>query len=173
MQPPGYSSLSRAAVFGTQSLGLEIGSAVRMGPGFFPLLLAVVLILLGFLILANAFRTPGEDIGNGRLARHDVHPAAPIFFGLTVRGWGFVPSIFLTTLVAAMASMKMKAGAALVLAAGVSLCSARWSSAMRLGALPAVRPLAAVLRAAGWISSLEPRARLLDGRLARKNCCSA
>ena len=33
---------------------------------------------------------------------------APIFFGLTVRGLGFVPSIFLTTLIAALASLKMK-----------------------------------------------------------------
>ncbi|RUY81986.1 tripartite tricarboxylate transporter TctB family protein, partial [Mesorhizobium sp. M7A.F.Ca.CA.001.10.2.1] len=39
------------AWFALQSLGLEIGTALRMGPGYFPLVLAIVLILLGAVIL--------------------------------------------------------------------------------------------------------------------------
>jgi hypothetical protein len=48
---------------------------------------------------------------------------APIFFGLTVRGLGFVPSIFLTALIAAFASGRMKPLTALVLSAGLTLFS--------------------------------------------------
>ena len=37
--------------FGIQSLGLDLGTAFRMGPGYFPLVLAVVLVIFGGLIL--------------------------------------------------------------------------------------------------------------------------
>ena len=48
--------------FGSQSLGLEIGTAFRMGPGFFPLILSGVLMCFGLLVLFNAFKTdqPGD-----------------------------------------------------------------------------------------------------------------
>ena len=46
-----------------QSLGLEIGTAFRMGPGYFPLFLAGVLILLGIVILGTATRVEGEPSG--------------------------------------------------------------------------------------------------------------
>ena len=39
--------------FLVQSLGLEIGTAFRMGPGYFPLVLAIVLIVLGAILLAQ------------------------------------------------------------------------------------------------------------------------
>jgi hypothetical protein len=120
-------------VFGAQSLGLEIGTALRMGPGFFPLVLAVVLILLGLLILASAFRSVGEDIGATAWRGMMFILPAPIFFGLTVRGLGFVPSIFLTTLVAAMASFKMKVWPAVLLAIGVTVfCTLVFSYALGL-----------------------------------------
>lgn len=120
-------------VFGAQSLGLEIGTALRMGPGYFPLVLSVVLILLGLLVLASAFRAPGEDIGTTAWRGMMFILPAPIFFGLTVRGLGFVPSIFLTTVVAAMASLKMRVGPALVLAAAVTLfCTLVFSYALGL-----------------------------------------
>jgi hypothetical protein len=48
---------------------------------------------------------------------------APILFGLTLRGLGFVPSIFLATLLACFASPRMRPWQALVLAAAVTLFS--------------------------------------------------
>ena len=54
----------------------------------------------------------------------DVAPqTAPIFFGMTVRGLGFVPALFITTLIASQASVKMKPLPALVLAVLVTLFS--------------------------------------------------
>lgn len=109
-------------LFGVQSLGLEIGTAFRMGPGYFPLVLSGILILLGILIVASAIHDRGSE-GIGTLAWRGVLfiLPAPIFFGLTVRGLGFVPAIFLTTLIAALASFKMRLHWALLLAAGVTL----------------------------------------------------
>ena len=109
-------------LFGVQSLGLEIGTAFRMGPGYFPLVLSGILILLGGLITASAVHDRGgEPIGS--LAWRGVlfTLPAPIFFGLTIRGLGFVPAIFLTTLIAALASFKMRLHWALLLAVGVTI----------------------------------------------------
>jgi Tripartite tricarboxylate transporter TctB family len=108
-------------LFGVQSLGLEIGTAFRMGPGYFPLVLSGLLLLLGGLIVAGAIRDPGGE-KMGLMAWRGVLfiLPAPILFGLTVRGLGFVPAVFLTTLVAALATQKMRLPWAILLAAGVT-----------------------------------------------------
>jgi hypothetical protein len=110
--------------FGIQSLGLELGTAFRMGPGYFPLVLSGVLIVFGLLILLVAVTSTGTD-DFGALAWRGLAfiLPAPVFFGLTVRGLGFIPAVFLTTLIAGLASFKMKPLWALVLAAGVTIFS--------------------------------------------------
>lgn len=110
--------------FGIQSLGLELGTAFRMGPGYFPLVLSAVLTAFGVLVLLNAVKAEGTG-EFGTLAWRGIVfiLAAPVFFGLTVRGLGFVPSIFLTTLIAGLASFKMKPLWALLLAIGVTIFS--------------------------------------------------
>jgi hypothetical protein len=106
-----------------QSLTLDIGTALRMGPGYFPLLLAVVLVVLGIVVLVQATRVKGEPIGAIAWRGMLFILPAPVLFGLTVQGLGFVPSIFLTALFAAFASLRMKPLPALVLAACVTLFS--------------------------------------------------
>ena len=109
-------------LFGVQSLGLEIGTAFRMGPGYFPLVLSGLLTLLGPGIAAKSAHDRGSE-GAGTLAWRGVFfiLPPPIFFGLTVRGLGFVPAIFLTTLIAALASFKMRFHWALLLAVAVTV----------------------------------------------------
>jgi hypothetical protein len=104
------------AFFGINSLNLEIGSAFRMGPGYFPLVLSGVLLLLGVVILVQAARAASDPLGPVAWRGMLFILPAPIFFGLTVRGLGFVPSVFLTTLIAAFASHRMKPAMALLLA---------------------------------------------------------
>ena len=48
---------------------------------------------------------------------------APIFFGLTVRGLGFVVALFFTALIACFASQKMKPVAAVLLSIGITIFS--------------------------------------------------
>jgi hypothetical protein len=110
--------------FGLSSLlGLEIGTALRMGPGYAPLVLSAVLLLLGFLILAGALRSAPEPVGQIAWRGMAFLLPAPILFGLTVRGLGFVPAIFLATLLAAFASPRVKPWQALVLALAVTIFS--------------------------------------------------
>lgn len=107
--------------FAVQSLGLEIGTAFRMGPGYFPLLLAAVLILLGLIILVEAVRFESEPVGPLAMRGMLFILPAPIVFGLTIRGLGFVPAIFLAALIASFASRRMTPVTALVLASLVTL----------------------------------------------------
>ncbi len=109
------------AVFGLTALDLEMGTTLRMGPGYFPMVLAVVLTLLGIGIVISSFGSVGEAVGTYAWRGMVFILAAPVFFGLTVRGLGFVPSIFFTTLIAALAGMKMKPVYAVVLAIGVTI----------------------------------------------------
>jgi hypothetical protein len=119
--------------FGIMALDLEMGTGLRMGPGYFPRVLAVLLILLGAAIVFASFRAAGEAMGNYAWRGMVFILAAPVFFGLTVRGLGFVPSIFVTTLIAAMAGLKMKPLYALGLALAVTIfCTLVFSVALGL-----------------------------------------
>jgi hypothetical protein len=101
--------------FLVQSLGLEIGTAFRMGPGYFPLVLSGVLILLGLVILVQATRVGSEPIGPIAWRGMLLILPAPILFGLTVRGLGFVPAVFISAFVASFASTRMTPLLAVVL----------------------------------------------------------
>jgi hypothetical protein len=103
------------AFFAFQSLGLEIGTALRMGPGYFPLVLSTVLILLGIVILVQAVRVQGEPIGPLAWRGMLFILPAPVFFGLTVRGLGFAPALFLTAFIACFASRRMNVVFAVIL----------------------------------------------------------
>ena len=94
--------------FAIQSLTLDLGTAFRMGPGYFPLILACALILFGGIIFVQSLRIEGDAIGHIAWRGMLFILPAPIFFGLTVRGLGFVPAIFLAALIASFASSKMK-----------------------------------------------------------------
>lgn len=107
--------------FAVESLNLELGTAFRMGPGYFPFILAILLVLLGVVVLISALREESEAIGHIAWRGIFLILPAPIFFGLSVRGLGFVPSIFLTSLIASFASQKMKPLTALVLSIGLTI----------------------------------------------------
>ena len=110
--------------FGISATGMEVGSALRMGPGYAPLVLAVVLTLLGMAILVSGLRSRGAE-GIGPLAWRGMGflLTAPVLFGSTVRGLGFVPAIFLATLLASLASPRMKTWQALGLAVAITVFS--------------------------------------------------
>ena len=109
--------------FGYQSLGQEMGNAFRMGPGYFPLVLSGILTLLGAIIVVQATRVTGEPVGQIAWRGMIFILPAPIFFGLTVRGLGFVPALFFTALIAAFASQRMRPGTALVVALALTIFS--------------------------------------------------
>jgi Tripartite tricarboxylate transporter TctB family len=108
-------------LFGLGSTGLAIGTSLRMGPGYFPLVLAGFLVALGLAIVAYG----SGHTASGRV----VVPwrglvlilAAPVVFGLTVRGLGLVPAILLVVLISAFASRRMSVPLALALSLGLTV----------------------------------------------------
>ncbi len=93
-----------SAFFGYQSLTtLNIGSATRMGPGFFPLALAIILLLISLALAFNATRTKDEPIGPMPWQAIVLVAVAPIVFGLTIKGLGFLPATILCVIASIVA----------------------------------------------------------------------
>lgn len=111
------------AVFAWQSLEVELGSWLRIGPGGMPLALSLLLILLGVIILLAALREVGEPVGAIAWRGIVFITLAPIIFGLTVRGLGFVGAVFITALFASFASLRMTPLRALLLSIALTAFS--------------------------------------------------
>lgn len=112
-----------ALFFALESLDPELGTSRRMGPGYFPFVLSLVLGLLGLIIFFDGFRSKGAPIGEIAWRGMLFILPAPIFFGLTVRGLGFVPALFFTALIASFASTRMRPLGAVALAVAVTVFS--------------------------------------------------
>jgi hypothetical protein len=83
---------------------IPIGSPARMGPGFFPLLLSILLTFLGLLIGLQAWRSTSAPLHYVPWRGLTLIMIAPIVFGFTVRGLGFVPAIVTASALTALAS---------------------------------------------------------------------
>ena len=81
------------AGFLLNGLELERGSSFRMGPGYFPTLLSVLMIGLGMLITVLAIRKPATESGFGGLPWKGLALiiGATVLFGFTLRGLGLGP----------------------------------------------------------------------------------
>jgi hypothetical protein len=129
--------------FAGGALTYPIGTAARMGPGFFPLLAGGVLVLLGVVIVVKPDPLDAEGEALGRLEWRGLAliPIAIIVFGLSVRGLGLVPSLFVTVFIGALASRETRPVGALLLAIGLTVVSVLiFIVALRLN-LPLIGPL--------------------------------
>jgi hypothetical protein len=100
----------------------EVGTTLEMGPGYFPLVLGVLLALLGVAIIVKGF-IGEEGLPMGRVPWRAIAlvTAALIVFGVTVRGLGLVPSVFLTTTLAGYAGPRSGPVLPVIIAAGITL----------------------------------------------------
>jgi putative tricarboxylic transport membrane protein len=93
-----------SAVFAYGVLELPVGTAFRMGPGYFPMVLAGLLAVLGFVIMLNGIRGGGESFGTVAWRGLILIILPLIFFGATLKGLGLVPSLAITVFVTTLAS---------------------------------------------------------------------
>lgn len=87
-----------------------MGTASRMGPGYFPTYLGVIMLVLGLIVALLALRTSSETT---KLSGFAWKPAILLSIGFIVFGWGvdhigFIPSLFLMTIVTAAAGQTFK-----------------------------------------------------------------
>lgn len=105
-----------AAFFAIEGWRYEFGTALQMGPGFFPIVLAGLLALLGGLVMAGGWRKPPEAAGGPIPYRAMLLIcAALVLFAAGARTLGLVPLVFLCTVLTALASPKNPPLSALVM----------------------------------------------------------
>jgi hypothetical protein len=105
--------------FAVASLNLELGTAFRMGPGYFPLILAGLLMLLGVLTVVRAIRDRPAAVGSIPWRGLLLVLPAPILFGVTVQGLGLVPALVLVVILVSFASRSMRVLTAVCLTAAL------------------------------------------------------
>jgi hypothetical protein len=91
-------------IFGIGAWDLPMGTAFRMGPGYFPAVLCGLLILIGAIIALKSIGKEGEPLGSVPWRALLLILPSTIIFGYSVRGIGLVPAVFLVTFTSAFAS---------------------------------------------------------------------
>jgi putative tricarboxylic transport membrane protein len=117
----GIMFLAFAAVAILTARGYSLGTAGRMGPGYFPMLLGGVLAALGLVLVARSFVLAGEAIGRIQVLPLAIMVAGLVLFGLLIQRLGLVISLIVVVIVSALASRESRpvefVALALVLAA--------------------------------------------------------
>jgi hypothetical protein len=103
--------------------GLEFGSSFRMGPGYFPTVLSVILVLLGAAMVALAWRRPAEEGTLSHIPWRGVVLVigSTFFFGFALRGLGLIPVLVVVVLASAWASRYASWRTSVPLALGMAL----------------------------------------------------
>ena len=121
---------------------LEMGTSFRMGPGYFPTILSVLMMLLGAAMVAIAWRKPPTEGAVGSIPWVGIAliVVPVIIFGLTLRGLGLAPVLVIVVLASAWASRYRSLRTAIPLALGISaFCTFLFVRALGLP-LPMVGP---------------------------------
>lgn len=120
--------------FAWGAVGYNVGTGARMGPGYFPLMLGIVLAFLGGLVMFKALVVETEDgdkIGKWAWKPLAFIISANLLFGIMIGGlpsiglppMGLVAGIFALTIIASLAGERFKLKEVLTLAAVLALGS--------------------------------------------------
>ena len=116
----GLMFIAFAAVALLSARGYSLGSAGKMGPGYFPLLLGVVLALIGVILVARSFAIDGERIGTLSVLPLSVVALAVSIFAVSIETLGLVFALVVATVVSALASRETRLHEAALLAAALA-----------------------------------------------------
>ena len=109
---------SSAALLGRE---YGMGTALKMGAGYFPTILGVLLTLIGFIALVRSFIEPGSAIGGIAFKGLLLVVGSTLVFGLMVRGAGLAIALPVLVIMSAYASVHFRWGLSLALAAGLTV----------------------------------------------------
>ncbi len=99
------------------SLDYPMGSAMRMGPGYFPTWLGGLMILFGALILATSFKLQGEKIRGFAWRQLGFLAAGFACFAFFIDRIGFILSLLMLVVLSAAAGRTFKLTEVLIMAA--------------------------------------------------------
>jgi hypothetical protein len=131
-----------AVAFGWEATNYEMGRAIRMGPGFIPMALAVILGVLGIAVaLAGTVKHSGTEAGPVSWRGIVLVCVALVIFGAYGKTLGLVPVVFICSLITALASTRNTLFGAIAISA--SLAALCWV-VFKLGlgmSLPTIGPV--------------------------------
>lgn len=98
-----------------------MGTALKMGPAYFPSVLGGLLAFIGLIALIRSFAVKGGPIPQFAWRPLTLIVAATVVFGLLVRGAGVAIALPLFVMMTAYASVKFRWGSSLLLAAATTV----------------------------------------------------
>lgn len=116
-----FALIARGLKIGDSTLlaGYTMGTPARMGPGFFPFWLGMILLALGILIAVTGFRHVGAE-------NHEIEPfhwrpilyvlGAVVIFGVILKWTGMLIAGFVLILIASLGSKEFKLKPVVILA---------------------------------------------------------
>lgn len=114
-----YTAVGVCALVLSRDYGM--GNALRMGPAYFPTVLAAVLVIIGCVSIVRSFVRRGTPIGQIAWKGLLLVVAATLSFGLILRGAGLVVALPLVVVLSALASVRFSWKHTLLLALGVTV----------------------------------------------------
>lgn len=116
--------VATAVIFGLTSIGYDLGTTARVGPGMFPLILSAVLGVLGIAVMASGLRADAVAFGSLPWRAIALIVASPLVFVGSIGFLGLVPAAALLAFIGSFASRTMTPRRAALCAVG--LAAAVW-----------------------------------------------
>ncbi len=100
-----------------------LGTAMKMGPAYFPTTLGILITLVGLALMLRAFIRPGVPVGPFGVGKLGLVLGSIVLFGLLLRRLGLAVALIVLVVLSAYASERFNWPAALALALGLAGCS--------------------------------------------------
>jgi Tripartite tricarboxylate transporter TctB family len=114
-----YLSFGLSAIIIARDYGM--GSALKMGPAYFPTILGWLLVAIGAISVVRGFVVRGTRVGGFAVKRLLIVVGATVLFGLTVRGAGLAIALPIFVIFSATASKRFRLPPTLLMVAGLTL----------------------------------------------------
>jgi len=99
----------------------SMGTAIKMGPAYFPTILGGLLLLIGVISVVRSFIVAGAPIGAFAFNGLVLVTVSVVAFGFVVRGLGLAIALPLLIIVSAYGSTRFRWRPTLVMAAGLTI----------------------------------------------------
>lgn len=100
-----------------------MGTAMRMGPAYFPTMLGLLLALIGLAVVLRSLVRPGPAVGQFAVRKPALVLGATVLFGLLLRALGLAGALVLLVVLSACASERFRWPVALALGVGLAVGS--------------------------------------------------
>jgi putative tricarboxylic transport membrane protein len=117
----GLIMVASGVAFLSAAYNYDLGETSRIGPGFFPMVLAALLIVIGASVAGRGFLSEGDRIRNIAIKPMLLIVGATLVFALLVRAAGLALASTLLVVIAALASPLFKWREAALLALGLAV----------------------------------------------------